>query len=131
MEFKYNELIFTPFVYNYLFVSFLFAVIFQNIEIPLALDYKKEKIKPLVFITLLLTIPLLQWYYISYRGWYYPSAVFIIDFIFGLLVFTLSSRISFLNFKKRKILVLLLCAILSYYLIKSIWIDTAFIMTFP
>ena len=131
MEFNYTELIFIPFVYNYLFVSFLFAVIFQNVEFPLALDSKNDKIKPLVFIPLLSTIPFLQWYYISFRGWYYPSAVFIFDFILGLLIFTLSSRISFLNFKKRKILVLLLCAIISYYLIKSIWVDTAFIMTLP
>ena len=131
MEFNYNELIFTPFVYNYLLVSFLFSVIYQNVEFPSTADSQKEKIKPYLFASILFIIPFLQWYNISFHGWYYPASVFILDFIFGLLVFALSTRINFLIFKKRKKLVLLICAILSYYLIKSIWIDTAFIMTFP
>lgn len=131
MEFKYSELIFTPFVHNYLFVCFLFSIIYHNIEFPQNINSLNKNLKLFIFISALFSIPLFQWYNISLHGGYYPTDVFILDFLCGLLVFILFTKLNFLSFKKRKKLVLLLCLVLSYFLIKSIWIDTAFIMTFP
>jgi hypothetical protein len=131
MEFKYSELIFTPFVYNFLFVCFLFSIIYKNIEFPQNIGSLNKNYKLFVFIFALFSIPFFQWYNISFNGGYYPTGVFILDFLCGLLVFILFTRANFLFIKKRKELFLLLCAILSYVLIKSIWTDTTFIMTFP
>jgi hypothetical protein len=131
MEFKYIELIFIPFVHNYLFVCILFSIIYTNIEFPQNIGSLIKNFKYFIFISALFAIPFFQWYNISFHGGYYPTDVFILDFLCGLLVFTFFTRLNFIFFKKHKKLVMVLCIIISYVLIKSIWADTAFIMTFP
>ena len=131
MEFKYSELIFIPFVQNYLIVCFLFSILFKNIEFPQNIGSINKNLKLFIFISALFSIPFFQWYNISFHGGYYPTDVFILDFLCGLLVFTLFKRMNFLLIKKWKRLVFLIWSILTYALVRSIWTDTAFIMTFP
>lgn len=131
MKINYYELIFVPFVRNYLFVCFLFSVIYKNIELPQTLSSFKKNLKPYLFIFPLFSIPFIQWYSLAFKGSYISSDVFIFDLLAGLIIFYIFSRVHLLKFKKRKILVLIISMILSFLLIILIWSDTAFIMTFP
>lgn len=131
MVFKYIELIYTPFVYNYLIVCFLFSIIYINTEFPNSTIYLLKKLKLYIFIVFMFSIPLYQWYNISFHGGYYPTHVFILDLFCGLLVFTLFTKVRVLLLKKSKAIILVLCLILIYILTKSIYADTAIIMTYP
>ncbi|MEY4273179.1 MAG: hypothetical protein RL638_127 [Bacteroidota bacterium] len=85
MAFQLNDLMTYSFYYNYFIICLLVAISNRNEEFILV-NFTKP-IKSFVSATFLILIPSYEWYYVSYRGSYFPSNIFFYELIIGLLLF--------------------------------------------
>ncbi len=106
-----------PLVYNYLIITFLISIIFNNWK-------TKEKriyfLKTFISIFLITSIPAYTGYKVALQGYYLKPDLFVVEFIIGILIFYLIRRFEFLIFIKYKSIRIAVCISTIMYLINQI-----------
>ncbi len=129
MAFQLNDLITYSFYYNYFIICLLVAISNRNEEF-IIVKFTKP-IKLYLSATFLILIPSYEWYYVSYRGSYFPSNIFVYELIIGLLLFYFGKTVARFIYKKKNSILSLICTVATIWLCFAIKKEIKFIMTLP